>query len=214
VVISRRSLLVAGAAIPTAAYGQCVTDSPEEARTNVALQSTVGVAPWQTFASIVAGITGTANNTTAPDGTTTATRLVCPAVTGASAVSIWYQGITVTAAPYAFSVWLRGAVGGEQTYIFVNTATTYYTSPRLTLTTAWQRYSVLTPVLTVAPYSWQIGADLRDGTQTSTPAQTIYAWGAQVEQGTFVTSYIPTTSTPVTRPVGVAIMSPTLKCRL
>jgi hypothetical protein len=44
-----------------------------------------------------------------------------------------------------------------------------------------------------------IGADLRGAGNTSTPAQTIYAWGAQVEVLPYMSSHIPTTSVSVTR---------------
>jgi hypothetical protein len=134
--------------------------------------------------------------------------LVYPLVTGAGAASVWYQAITATAAPYAFSVWLRGAVGGEQIYLCVNP--TRYSSPRLTLSTQWQRYTFVTPALAASGWAFEIGTDLNDGTQTSTPAQTIYAWGAQVETGSFAvaTSYIPTTAAAVTRAVDTTSIQP------
>lgn len=169
----------------------------EDASTNIALQSSVGVAPWTGFTVSSGNPTATANNTTAPDGTTTATRIVYPAVSGAGVSSLWYQSIAVTATVYTFSVWLRGNVGGEQTYICVNP--TRFSSPRLTLTTQWQRFTFTTPTLTAANWAFIIGTDLADATQTSTPAQTIYAWGAQVEALPNMSSHIPTTSASVTR---------------
>ena len=41
--------------------------------------------------------------------------------------------------------------------------------------------------------------DLRDPAQTGTPAQTIYAWGAQVELGGFATTVVNTNASTVTR---------------
>ena len=182
----------------------------EEARTNLALQSSVGVAPWAPFAVVVTGPLPTANNTIAPDGTTTGTRLSFPAVAGVGAVSAWYQAIIVAAVVYTFSVWLRGAVGGEQLYLNASTSVgaTFISGSRITLTTQWQRFSWTTPALTAESWAFVIGTDLRDATQTNTPAQTIYAWGADVEPLPYMSSYIPTTSVSVTRAADSLIYPP------
>ena len=140
-----------------------------------------------------------ANNTVSPDASTiTAVQIVYPAVSGAGNTSIVYDIITVTAVSHAYSVWLRGNVGGEQLYLIAQD-TTRHGSPRLTLTTAWQRFSFITPVLVAGSVYFSIGTDLNDSNEAATPAQTIYAWGAQVESIGYVTSYIPTTTAAVTR---------------
>lgn len=170
----------------------------EDTSTNLVVQSgNLANAAWATGSAIVGLPVVTANQVTAPDGTLTAARIVYPAITGATAFSVVAQNI-----PGAFStgsVWLRGSVGGEQLYLNINGNPTYYSTPRITLTTQWKRYSITTP--SPAPSGWwfNIGADLSDTKQTSTLAQTIYAWGGQAEAQQYASSYIPTTVASVQR---------------
>lgn len=147
-----------------------------------------------------------ANQTIAPDGTMTAASVAYPAVSGAGAGSVLGQAVGTAAAVYSLSIYLKGAVGGEQIYIMTTAdGVTYYRATAV-LTTSWQRISVVTSALTATTWYYQIGVDLRDASQTSKPAQTVYVWGAQMEQGAFVTSHIPTAATGVSRSADLASM--------
>jgi hypothetical protein len=164
------------------------------AAVNLLLQSgDLSNAAWIKFGNIAAAPTVTGNQVVAPDGTTTAARAVFPAVS-AGAGSLLAQAPTVTSAAYTFSVWLRGSVGGERLYLFTTADTSVYYRTAVTLTTAWQRFTLTTATLTAAAWNFEIGTDLRDAGQSATPAQTIFAWGAQLEVGSAASPYIPTAS--------------------
>ena len=171
----------------------------EEPRTNLAFPSSdLSNAAWTLIGSGAALPVVTGNQTPSPDGTTTAARIVFPAVP-ASARSAVRNGPTASASSYSFSIWLRGAVGGEALYLFATPDGVTFYRQLVTLTPAWRRFSLITGTLTAVPWFFSIGADLRDASQAPIAAQTIYAWGAQVEQGAFVTSLISTTAAAVNR---------------
>jgi hypothetical protein len=130
-----------------------------------------------------------------------ATRFVFPSLIGqvSPAYSEVTQGVVVTAAPYTFSLWLRGNVGGERIWLNTTTdAVTWYRTS-CSLTTTWQRFTLTVPTASAATWYFQFGVDLRDASETPQPAQTVYAWGTQVEPGAFATSLIATTTAPVAR---------------
>ena len=135
----------------------------------------------------------TANNTTAPDGTSTADKVDLPALTG-SEFSIIYREPSV-AGSHTTSVYLKGPVGGEVVYLSWTPDGVNYVRTACTLTTAWQRFTLTATTLTT--WGFSIGVDLRDSSQDDQSAQTFFIWGAQLETGDIATDYIATTSAAV-----------------
>jgi hypothetical protein len=122
------------------------------------------------------GVTVTANTTTAPNGTTTADTLVFGASSNEIVQSV---GDLVVNETYTLTIYLRVASG---------TATMYwgnidYTTPTITVTTEWQRFTV----------TQQAAATTRYPKLVSSSAVTVYAWGAQLNIGTTAKPYFPTT---------------------
>ena len=121
----------------------------------------------------------TPNTAVAPDGTTTATTVT----TGSGANSGVYSTAGTVGTIQSWSIWLKGAVGGEVLEIGDGSSRT-----TVTLTTSWVRY-LATPhsmlSINILVYSKLL-------------AQTFYCWGAQLELGTVASAYTPTTTVAVT----------------
>jgi hypothetical protein len=139
-----------------------------------------------------------------PSGLNDATELTYPAISVANSFSIIFvRPGTSNNTEYVFSAYLKGTVGGETVYLMTTPNGSVYTSEEFTLTTSWERYSFTTTTLGSNSF-FQIGVDLRDSNQSAQSAQTFSIWGAQVEEGSFPTSYIPTTTSTATRSPDIA----------
>ena len=162
----------------------------EKVRTNTILQSeTFENASW---ASVGVG-TGlapvvTANAGAAPDGTTTADRIVFDtgAGTTSSDRSIFRQAISATTNRTG-SFYIKSNTGSSQSVGFHDGAQTTI----VVVTTSWQRFSV--SILAVDTF---FGLENRGDNATAGTCD-VLVWGAQLETGDIATDYIATTSAAV-----------------
>jgi hypothetical protein len=195
----------------------------EEARTNLALRSAeFGSISWTKNNATV-----TANVTTAPDGTTTAFKLAEDAATGFHGINQLATLVSGTAYTQTFFVkaaernWIALTEGNNVTATaYFNLATgTIGTvsgtgSPSATIVpfgNGWYRVSLtFTPIANAG--NIQIRTATADGTANyaGTVGSGVFIWGAQLEAGSFPTSYIPTTTSTVTRSADVATITGSL----
>jgi hypothetical protein len=177
----------------------------EPAATNVGLQSEAidyNQTPWSRGAQ---GTTVSANAATAPDGNTTA-ELVGFGI----AFDMLRQDVVVTAATnYRISVFVTKAPSGAANYIRITTNNgaawnTGHTT-KVALTSAWQKIELTSQVNTTKMRTL-LGRVQLDGSDDADCAGNVLLWGFQVELLNTLagaTSYIKTTTVPVTRDADV-----------
>ena len=130
----------------------------------------------------VGAFTITLNALAGPDGSITATEIQ---VTTAGSID-QVGSVVTTTSPVTIYFWMKGAVGGESVSVADNYGPTIN---NYTLTTSWAKYS-----FTGTTVSGNHGAQFNG----NVAGQTFYVDFCQLEIGSTPTSYIPTTSAPVT----------------
>jgi len=171
----------------------------------------------------------TANAATAPDGTTTADKLIRGTDNN---INVVYKTVSLPQTTYTLSVFAKK---GEYTFctlnlpnvqgwdadrwVSVNLADGSYTTsasaPTSTSVVAypngWYRISITHAASATVARAGYIEArsSAGYGVQAGDGTSGIYIWGAQFEAGAFPTSYIPTSGSTVTRSADVASMTGT-----
>jgi hypothetical protein len=185
-------------------------------RTNLLLRSEeFDNASWNSAAG---ARTITPNSVAAPDGLLTADTFAADGTTNAHFVS---QSLTLSAVPYAYSVFAKAgtnnflqlrtfnafggmwanfdlATGVVGTVGFVSGAAP--TSSIQAYPNGWYRCTMLfTPTATTSSVAaYIVNSASAGGSLANSLSTTLYLWGAQLETGSTATAYIPTTTAAVT----------------
>jgi len=162
--------------------GGCPHILAEPQRTNlITFSNDFSNAIWQKQTGIVP--TYNTTETLSPDGTNNATKFI-----GTGSTGVFKSGVSVSGS-ISRSVYLK-SVSGTTTAKFKDPNATGSATPvNLTITNKWQRFELIGDNGTSSQGLW-IDDITSDG---------LYMWGAQLESGSFPTSYIPTSGSTVTR---------------